>query len=1446
MSRIFLSHSSADEREAIALKQWLTDNGWDDVFLDLDPERGLAAGERWQEALRKAADRCEAVVFVVSPAWAKSKWCLAEFLLAKSLHKLVFGVLLKHVPIHDLPGEMTNEWQLCHLVGNGSTETIRFLYKEKDDELPFLAEGLRRLKDGLKKAGLSADFFPWPPPNDPGRSPYRGLEPLDSPDAAIYFGRNVETLRGLDALRAMRASGDKQIFVILGPSGTGKSSFLRAGLLPRIKRDDRHFYSLPVIRPSRHPLSGETGFAQAIAGARKHLSLGSINPGAIRDSLTQNPGALSPLLTEIREAALVRVNPGIGSATQSSLPPTLLLPIDQAEELFNSDAGDEARTLLNLIGTQLRSDAAEAILGNTPLIVLFTIRSDRYEPLQTAAQLQGIKCHVFDDLKPMPPDRFREVITGPARRASVSGSKLEIKPDLVDELVAECAKGGDPLPLLGLTLSRLYQDYGQDGDLRLDEYHAMGGLPSVVKNEVDAALSNDPVKRAEDLAILRSALIPTLVTINPDNGEPMRRVDNFDALPPNSHCLLDALADRRLLLTDQRDGRKIIEIAHDAILRQWDALRDWLQDERDNLIQCDNVERAARAWEGAQKKALSQNDVDDDWLLSGERLTNAETLLTRPGYEKRLEKYQIFLAASRNQEDRRQELEESRKQKLRRILVILALLTVAAFLSALYAFAAKLRADDNFREATILRVATEGSALTAGATVGGSLRGFLQVIAAFRLTDTEHPETRKTTSTAINEELHRATKLLALAEIPETSGKAVLSNDGKRIYFVTSDHELRIWDTDNETFIKPPIKGYIHDVKPSPDGKRIIVSSFEHVYQADIATATLIGKPVKASSILVNAIAYSKDGQKFVAAGNYSFSEGSSETYTSRDTYLLQIFNATTGNPIGKQLEGHSEAAISVAFSPDGRYLVSGSSDNTLRLWNADTGAPIGNPLKGHGGAVTALAVSPDGSRIVSGSTDRTLRLWDARRREPIGDSFEGHSERITCVAFSSDGRRIASGSDDTTVRIWDSTTGKQIGKSLTGHTDSISDLLVSPHGTRVMSISLDKTLRIWDTATRTPILKPLTGHRGSIESVAISPDSSRIVSSSWDRTLRLWDPSTGEPIGRPLEGHEPVVTSVAFSADGHLIVSGSADGKLHLWNAATGTMIGGPRVGHTAGVTSVAFSPTEKIIASGSLNGEIFLWDTNNQFPIGSLPVKNGRKASVAFSPDGLNIVSTDGEEFHLIWDVHARTLVRDAIKGEIKFAHPHIYSPDGRYIGGWLVRTLRLWNAKSGEPITSAIHGHSGSIESVAFSPDGKVIVSGSEDSDLRLWEVPSGAPVGEPYVGHTKSVTSVAFSPDGRYIVSGDRNNTLLIWDGSTDLNFGDFLLEKRRKSVLRAVPAFPEADTSSDKNRMGDMPSYGADALCAKLPRNMKRAEWRQWVSPNIDYILQCPNLPAPTD
>ncbi|KAJ3995205.1 WD40 repeat-like protein [Lentinula boryana] len=263
-------------------------------------------------------------------------------------------------------------------------------------------------------------------------------------------------------------------------------------------------------------------------------------------------------------------------------------------------------------------------------------------------------------------------------------------------------------------------------------------------------------------------------------------------------------------------------------------------------------------------------------------------------------------------------------------------------------------------------------------------------------------------------------------------------------------------------------------------------------------------------------------------------------------------------------LKGHTQGIDAVAFSPDGKRIVSGSRDESIRIWNADTGEAIGDPLQGHSHGVSSVAFSPDGKRIVSGSWDSSIRIWNADTGEAIGDPLQGHSQRVNSVAFSPDGKRIVSGSGDRSIRIWDADTGEAIGDPLQGHSEEVNSVAFSPDGKRIVSGSQDMSIRIWHADTGEAIGDPLQGHSQGVNSVAFSPDGKRIVSGSGDRSIRIWDADTGEAIGDPLQGHSQGVNSVAFSPDGKRIVSGSWDRSIRIWNAYTGEAIGDPLQGHS------------------------------------------------------------------------------------------------------------------------------------------------------------------------------------------------------------------------------------------------------------------------------------------
>ncbi|MGJ3263487.1 MAG: TIR domain-containing protein [Salinarimonas sp.] len=670
MARIFVSHSSRDNAQAKALGDWLVAAGWDDLFLDFEPERGIAAGERWERALHEAADRCEAVVFLVSRSWLASDWCGREFDLARKLDKRLFGVLIDDLRPGDLPPRFSATWQVTDLCAGEDHEIHRVAVPPdgREAHVTFSRTGLARLKAGLTKAGLDPRWFAWPPEGEPDRAPYRGLAPLEAEDAGIFYGREAALVQALDRLRGLAERAAPRLLVVQGASGAGKSSLLRAGLMPRLAREDRLFRPLPVVRPAGAALSGATGLVEALV--RAFADAGMPMARAALKNLTDDPEALAGALSALAEAVAVPPLPGEAPA----LPPVIVLPVDQAEELFQADETGESAHFLGLLRTLLEQDAPAGARGAAlRVLVLATIRTDAYAPLQSAPALEGIAQATFS-LAPMPRGAFETVIEGPARRrTAATRSPLVVEPALTAALLEDVERdaGPDALPLLAFTLERLYRDFGAAGRLTLADYESSGRLGGAIEAAVARALAaadadpEVPRDAAARLALVRRGLIPWLAGIDSATREPRRRVALVSEIPEEARPLIRRLVDVRLLTTDVagETGERVVEPAHESLLRRWGALRGWLAEDAGSLAALEGVLQATRDWEEAGR-------TDSRLAHTAGRLEDAEALRARRDLAARLgEAGTAYLAACRAADNARRDREVAADRRARRRLV---------------------------------------------------------------------------------------------------------------------------------------------------------------------------------------------------------------------------------------------------------------------------------------------------------------------------------------------------------------------------------------------------------------------------------------------------------------------------------------------------------------------------------------------------------------------------------------------------------------------------------------------------------------------------------------------------------------------------------------------------------------------------------------------------------
>ena len=556
MTSFFISHSSQDGAASARVRDRLQTGGYESVFLDFDPEDGIPAGRNWERELYAQLRRSDAVIFLCSAASVASTWCFAELALARATGKPIFPIALETAVRHPL------------LEDSQSVEWIE-LGADSDGDVAF-----ERLRNGFRSYGFDPlDTFAW----DPNRAPFPGLLPLESEDAAVFFGREAEIEELLARLQPILVQS-RRFIAVVGPSGSGKSSLVRAGLVPRLQRLGARWTVVPPLRPGRRPLSV---LARTLAA-----ELGESDWRRLRERIERDPVELVALLEDLLDET---------EADGGSV----LLVLDQAEELVTADP-DERAAVLAALGAALQE--------SSPFWVVATLRSESVTAvLQQPAIVDVIGPAVM--LGTLDRTRIPEVIELPARAAGV-----ELEPGLVGRMVEE-TRGGDALPLLAYTLRQLYERLGPDRRLTMKDYDAIGGVLGALRGRADAIVAELERSGRGDL------VIPTLlkfVRVEPQ-GEPIGRRVLRQEINADEDEVVQAFVEARLLTSDGAGEEVVVGVAHDSLLRSWAPLRQAIDASRADLQLRSELEHLAREWDSVGRP--------DSYLLREERLAGASSFL---------------------------------------------------------------------------------------------------------------------------------------------------------------------------------------------------------------------------------------------------------------------------------------------------------------------------------------------------------------------------------------------------------------------------------------------------------------------------------------------------------------------------------------------------------------------------------------------------------------------------------------------------------------------------------------------------------------------------------------------------------------------------------------------------------------------------------------------------
>ncbi len=1143
--------------------------------------------------------------------------------------------------------------------------------------------------------------------------PYPGLESFAAADSRIFYGREALTTKVVSAV----ARTSRDLIMVTGASGAGKSSLLRAGFLAAVQRGDfrpgSQTWPAFVMTPGQAPFD-ELAIQLAAQGS-------GVDAPATAVSLRAAPSRANLTARQILTAR---------GPSRHAEPPRFVIVVDQFEELFSAAFEHTEEDRAGFVEALCSLAGADAHDGPAAAYVVVAVRGDYWDRCSEYAGLaraQGRDPVVVEAMSEL---ELRRALIGPA-----SAAGLRLDEGLADTVLADLrVRRADPgartgaLPLLSQAMAMTWQERQEDR-LTLHGYDRVGGVGGAVRAAAEGvwdALGSD--RRA-----IAEALFRQLTAVAGEDAFERRRLgrDELEAAGVLDPHVLDAFVGARLLSID----RDTVEIVHDVLYQAWPRLQTWLAADVADAVLHRQVDQRAKEWADGHPESA---------LYRGDQLADVEAAARRWGADAGRYR-QLSVAAVRLIEASRRAA--GRRRRIRRAVVAsgvtLTLLAVGA--------------------AVLAQRATLDTARQRDRAVAQQL-----VLQAPVLTTAEPAVARRLAAGAARlypGDSTRATMLSLLADParqvlssgPRAVNGVAVTRDGRTVVAAGGDGDVTVWDV---AALRPAARrlsghrGPVMSVAISPDQQTAASGGRDGTVRLwDLATGRALGEPLTGHKEDVLSLDFRPDGHLLASAG--------------RDG-AVRLWDPATRAAYGEPLTEAAGPVLRVLFTPAGDRLIASSTDDRIRVYEVSSRKEAVEPLRGSEAWNYDLVLSPSGTALLAVGAGGTVTVRDPSTAVELGEFETGHTPITTAIAMSPDGAVTATAGEDHLIRLWDTSIRayRILGEPLTGHTATVSDLAFGAEGRTLISSGNDGTIRTWDLSGRAPALRPgeqhpheqgfwfsngrlgtgaglvltdggagpgltapdgddaqprwLSAPSDGLVALAVSQDN-RLVAASSQQFVTVWDGTTRRPLHRIATGHLRPVSAATFSPDGRLLATGSQDGTIRFFDVASGAPAGAPMTGHSNLVSALAFSPGGDLLASAGYDRTIRLWDTATRaMKSGPLLGHTDAVEAVAFTADGKTLASAGDDHSVRLWDVGSGTAIARPLGGNNARVTRIAFNSHGTLLAAVVqddADTVRLWDVASGTSVADL--PTDGAVD-VVFTDGDEFVVVLNDYAEVRWWDV------------------------------------------------------------------------------------------------------------------------------